>query len=110
MPGQDPRGIAAASRCGAKHDDGGPPSPPSKESAALSRDTANFIPALPMTRYPYGAYPRYGALACAPSRHRGAAPDVYLLLLWPRRLPVEHFLHLTRMKLVQDLKKTVYLP
>jgi len=44
-----------------------------------------------------------------PSVSRGASHAVDFLL-WPRRLPVEHFLQLTRMKLVQGLKKTVYLP
>jgi hypothetical protein len=44
-----------------------------------------------------------------PSVSRGASHAVDFLL-WPRRLPVEHFLQLTRMKLVQSLKKTVYLP
>ena len=54
--------------------------------------------------------PTARSAAVCPSGHRDATYNVHLLMLWPRRLPVEHFLRLTRMKLVQGLKKTVYLP
>jgi hypothetical protein len=35
------------------------------QRAALSRDTANFIPLLPVPRRPHGARPRHAALAWA---------------------------------------------
>src|SRR5205823_12446513 len=65
------------------------PSPPAQESVARSRDTANFIPSLPVPRCPPGARPRHSALACTPlSGH----------VVEPRRLLVEHFLRPDREK------------
>ena len=63
------------------------------------RTCSSITSGMPVLSCPHGARPRHGALPYAPPGHRDATYNVHLLMLWPRRLPVEHFLRLTRMKL-----------
>ena len=108
VPSQDRRGIATVCRRGAKNVDCGSLTTHQRESNAIQRH-GKFHTIAAGTSYPAWRTPMVRSAGMCPSVSRGASHAVDFLL-WPRRLPVEHFLQLTRMKLVQSLKKTVYLP